>query len=128
MNMSETLFSVLLGICLEAELLDHMVVIFKFLKRFHTVFHSSCTILHFQMHKGSSLYILANTYLLDSSYLNGCDEVVSTFLGKDHATYCLVCRTVLAHSRHSKFIANCFCILTWIANIKIRNRSLPPQC
>ena len=39
-------FSVLLAIYEEVELLDHMVIIFKFFEEMPFIFHSSCTILH----------------------------------------------------------------------------------
>ena len=41
-------FSILLGIYPEVELLDHLVILFNFLRNHHTAFYTGYTILHSQ--------------------------------------------------------------------------------
>lgn len=55
---------ILLGTQSQAELLAHMVILFKTFCNCHTVFHSSCTILDFHQWCTSVqfFYILTNTY------------------------------------------------------------------
>ena len=52
-----------------------------------------------------SLHSCLTTFcLFDSSCPNGCEVVSTTFLGKDHVSYCHVMsmsRTLLAHGRYS---------------------------
>ena len=45
MLVSESLLSVLLGIYIKVQLLEHRITLFKFLRNYHRVFHSSCTTL-----------------------------------------------------------------------------------
>ena len=61
----KSLLSVFLGIYLELELLDHMVILFNFSRNHHTIFHSYCIILHSdQWSIGFNVSIHANTYFL----------------------------------------------------------------
>lgn len=49
-QVSESLFSITVGIKLGVEMLGQVVILFNFLRSHQTVLHSSCTILEFHPH------------------------------------------------------------------------------
>lgn len=91
-SMQICMLSYFLSIFLGVELLIHVIILVNFLRKCHPVFCSSCIILHFYQHEGSTFSSVSPTvvflfFIFYNSHPNGCVQIEPFSFLPHHATH-----------------------------------------